>query len=101
MDFKKNYKIINSIFIVFTMMLVFILGFGAGYSMYKEHCKEYLGVVLEKEYLPEEIVEENGKMERYDEQYNLILRDNSDERICISVDKDRFKQIEVGDLVRR
>ena len=101
MDFKKNYKIINSIFIVFTMMLVFILGFGAGYSMHKEHCKEYLGVVLEKEYLPEEIVEENGKMERYDEQYNLILRDNSDERICISVDKDKFKKIEVGDLVRR
>ncbi|WP_207707230.1 hypothetical protein [Peptostreptococcus porci] len=32
---------------------------------------------------------------------NKSFMDSTDERICISVDKDKFKQVEVGDLVRR
>lgn len=95
------YKITQLILAAISLVLAFILGFATGVWTNEMHCKKYMGVVIEKEYLPEEIVENGLETERYEAQYNLILKDNAGQRICTSVSKDVFNNAKIGSLLRR
>lgn len=101
MDFKRVHIISKSLLIVGVLTLSFLCGILSGVFINKYQCKIYLGTVIGKEYLPEEIVEVEGRTEKYDKQYNLILRDNAGERVCTSVSAEVFNQVKIGDLLRR
>lgn len=110
MNFSKKVKVL---FVIEALIVGFGAGCLVGLKTYKYQVEHYRGIVVEKEYLPEKIVEESreewhdGKLMevkkpvRYDTQYNLILRDNQGDRICYPVDKDEFNRVNVGDRLVR
>lgn len=58
------------------LIFVFVLGFSIGVMSAFSDIKTYAGVVVEKEYLPEEVKEdtETKTIEKYDEQYIVKVK---------------------------
>lgn len=96
---KKAY-----IFLIFSIVLcAFAGGMFAGIGFAKYDIKTYAGVVVEKEYLPEEVKEdpETKTIEKYDEQYIVKVKDHAGDIVSISVSKDEFNQIDIGEKLKR
>lgn len=96
---KKAY-----IFILFSFALgAFIVGMFAGIGFAKYDIKTYAGVVVEKEYLPEEVKEdpETKTIEKYDEQYLVKVKDHAGDIVVMNVTKEEFNQIDIGEKLKR
>lgn len=96
---KKAY-----IFLIFSIVLCAFAGgmlVGMGFTKYDIHT--YAGTVVEKEYLPEEVKEdpETKTIEKFDEQYLVKVKDHAGDIVSISVSKDEFNQIDIGEKLKR
>lgn len=98
LDYRKLPKRIYyvAIFVV-VLCSVFLAGAHTGRIIQQEQDRLYVGRVIAKEYVPEEI--KDG--ERYEEMYFVVVEDNHKELLRYSVSKDEYKQVEIKDLWRR
>lgn len=98
LDYRKLPKKIYYVAMVIVVLCsIFLVGVHTGKIVQKEQDRLYVGRVIEKEYVPEEI--KDG--ERYEEIYFVVVEDNHGEMLRYSVSKDVYKQIEIGDMYRR
>lgn len=98
LDYRKlPKKIYYFAMVIVVLCSIFLVGVHTGKIVQKEQDRLYVGRVIEKEYVPEEI--KDG--ERYEEIYFVVVEDNHGEMLRYSVSKDVYKQIEIGDMYRR
>ena len=98
LDYRKLPKKIYYIAIVIVVLCsIFLAGAHTGRIIQQEQDRLYVGRVIAKEYVPEEI--KDG--ERYEEMYFVVVEDNHKELLRYSVSKDEYKQVEIKDLWRR
>lgn len=98
LDYRKLPKRIYyvAIFVV-VLCSIFLAGAHTGRIIQQEQDRLYVGKVIEKEYVPEEI--KDG--ERYEEMYFVVVEDNHGEMLRYSVSKDVYQQIDIGEMYRR
>ena len=98
LDYRKlPKKIYYAAIVIVVLCSIFLAGAHTGRIIQQEQDRLYVGKVIEKEYVPEEI--KDG--ERYEEMYFVVVEDNHGEMLRYSVSKDVYKQIEIGDMYRR
>lgn len=85
------------------LIFVFALGFSIGVMSAFSDIKTYAGVVVEKEYLPEEVKEdpETKTIEKYDKQYLVKVKDHAGDIVVMNVTKEEFNQIDIGEKLKR
>lgn len=98
---KKFNKLVACV--ALSNMCFFAGGFGVGYNFCKDDMKTYVGEVIAKEYIPEEYKEnpETKTIEKYEEDYSVKVRDYAGDIVSISVSKDEFNQIDIGEKLKR
>ena len=106
---KILYFTINLLFLLLAISILFAIAF----KLNLNERKKYIGTVIKKEYLPESIKESvreeihDGKAvkvkypEKFEEQFNLILKDENGDRTCYTTSKEIYNQTRVGDKIRR
>lgn len=98
LDYRKLPKKIYYVAIVIVVLCsIFLAGAHTGRIIQQEQDRLYVGKVIEKEYVPEEI--KDG--ERYEEMYFVVVEDNHGEMLRYSVSKDVYQQIDIGEMYRR
>lgn len=98
LDYRKlPKKIYYTAIVIVVLCSVFLAGAHTGRIIQQEQDRLYVGRVIAKEYVPEEI--KDG--ERYEEMYFVVVEDNHKELLRYSVSKDEYKQVEIKDLWRR
>ena len=98
LDYRKlPKKIYCVVILIIVAWMIFITGLSVGKTVQKEQDRLYVGRVIEKEYVPEEI--KDG--ERYEEMYFVVVEDNHGELLRYSVSKDVYQQIDIGEMYRR
>lgn len=98
LDYRKlPSKIYYAAIVIVVLCSIFLAGAHTGRIIQQEQDKLYVGKVIEKEYVPEEI--KDG--ERYEEMYFVVVEDNHKELLRYSVSKDVYKQIEIGERYKR
>lgn len=98
LDYRKlPKKIYFIVILIIVAWMIFITGFSVGKTMQKEQDRLYVGRVIAKEYVPEEI--KDG--ERYEEMYFVVVEDNHKELLRYSVSKDVYQQIDIGERYKR
>ena len=98
LDYRKLPKKIYYVAIVIVVLCsIFLAGAHTGRIIQQEQDRLYVGKVIEKEYVPEEI--KDG--ERYEEMYFVVVEDNHGEMLRYSVSKDVYHQIDIGEMYRR
>lgn len=98
LDYRKLPKKIHCVAMVIVVLCsIFLVGVHTGKIVQKEQDRLYVGKVIEKEYVPEEI--KDG--ERYEEMYFVVVEDNHGEMLRYSVSKDVYHQIDIGEMYRR
>ncbi len=98
LDYRKLPKKIYYVAIVIVVLCsIFLAGAYTGRIIQQEQDRLYVGRVIEKEYVPEEI--KDG--ERYEEMYFAVVEDNHKELLRYNVSKDVYQQIEIGERYKR
>ena len=91
---SKMYRIVILIIVAW---MIFITGFSVGKTVQKEQDRLYVGRVVAKEYVPEEM--KDG--ERYEEMYFVVVEDNHKDYLRYNVSKDVYQQIDIGERYKR
>lgn len=98
LDYRKlPKKIYYAAIVIVVLCSIFLAGAHTGRIIQQEQDRLYVGKVIEKEYVPEEI--KDG--ERYEEMYFVVVEDNHGEMLRYSVSKDVYHQIDIGEMYRR
>lgn len=98
LDYRKlPKKIYYTAIVVVVLYSVFLAGAYVGKMVQEEQDRLYVGRVIEKEYVPEEM--KDG--ERYEEMYFVVVEDNHGELLRYSVSKDVYQQIDIGERYKR
>ena len=98
LDYRKlPSKIYYTAIVVVVLCSIFLAGAHTGRIIQQEQDRLYVGRVIAKEYVPEEI--KDG--ERYEDMYFVVVEDNHKELLRYSVSKDVYHQIEIGEMYRR
>lgn len=98
LDYRKlPSKVYYIVILIIVAWMIFITGFSVGKTIQKEQDKLYVGRVVAKEYVPEEI--KDG--ERYEEAYYIVVEDNHGDYLRYSVSKDVYQQIGINDMYKR
>ena len=98
LDYRKlPKKIYYAAIVVVVLCSIFLAGAYVGKMVQEEQDRLYVGRVIEKEYVPEEI--KDG--ERYKEMYFVVVEDNHKELLRYSVSKDVYQQIDIGERYKR
>lgn len=94
---KLPKKIYYTAIVVVILCSVFLAGAHTGRIIQQEQDRLYVGRVIEKEHVPEEI--KDG--ERYEGMYFVVVEDNHGDYLRYSVSKDVYQQIEIGERYKR
>lgn len=98
LDYRKlPSKIYYAAIVIVVLCSIFLAGAHTGRIIQKEQNKLYVGKVVEKEHVPEKVI--NG--ERFDEAYYIVVEDNHGEMLRYSVSKDVYQQIGINDMYKR
>lgn len=98
LDYRKlPKKIYYTAIVVVVLCSIFLAGAHTGRIIQQEQDRLYVGRVIEKEYVPEEM--KDG--ERYEEMYFVVVEDNHGDYLRYSVSKDVYQQIEINDMYKR
>ena len=94
---KLPKKIYYTAIVVVILCSIFLAGAYVGKMVQEEQDRLYVGKVIEKEHVTEEI--KDG--ERYEEMYFVVVEDNHGDYLRYSVSKDVYQQIEINDMYKR
>lgn len=98
LDYRKLPKKIYYVAIVVVVLCsIFLAGAHTGRIIQQEQDKLYVGRVVAKEYVPEEI--KDG--ERFEEAYYIVVEDNHGDYLRYNVSKDVYQQIGINDMYKR
>lgn len=104
LDYRKLPKKIYYVAIaVVVLCSIFLAGAHTGRIIQQEQDRLYVGRVIAKEYLPEEVKEdpETKSIEKYDEQYLVKVEDHAGDIVVMNVTKEEFNQIDIGEKLKR
>lgn len=96
-DIRISEKAVKLAIVISLMWLLIFGTIGAMFIIQERRDDLYIGKVVQKEHIPEEI--RDG--ERYLERYYIVVKDKYNELLRYSVSKELYEQISINDMYKR
>lgn len=96
-DIRISEKAVNLAMVISLIWLLVFSSIGVRFIIQERRDDLYIGKVVQKEHMPEEI--RDG--ERYLEQYYIVVKDNHNELLRYSVSKEVYEQLSINDMYKR
>ena len=96
-DIRISEKAVNLAMVISLIWLLVFGTIGAMVIIQERRDDLYIGKVVQKEHIPEEI--RDG--ERYLERYYIVVKDKYNELLRYSVSKEVYEQLSINDMYKR
>lgn len=96
-DIRISEKAVNLVIVISLAWLLVFSSIGVRLIIQERRDDLYIGKVVQKEHMPEEI--RDG--ERYLEQYYIVVKDRHNELLRYSVSKEVYEQLNINDMYKR
>lgn len=96
-DIRISEKAVNLAMVISLIWLLVFSSIGARAIIQERRDDLYIGKVVQKEHMPEEI--RDG--ERYLERYYIVVKDKYNELLRYSVSKEVYEQLSINDMYKR
>ena len=96
-DIRISEKAVNLAMVISLIWLLVFSSIGVRVIIQERRDDLYIGKVVEKEHMPEEI--RDG--ERYLERYYIVVKDSHNELLRYSVSKEVYEQLNINDMYKR
>lgn len=96
-DIRISEKVVNLAMVISLSWLLIFGTMGARVIIQERRDDLYIGKVVQKEHMPEEI--RDG--ERYLERYYIVVKDKYNELLRYSVSKEVYEQLNINDMYKR
>nr|DAS90418.1 MAG TPA: Protein of unknown function (DUF2500) [Caudoviricetes sp.] len=96
-DIRISEKAVNLAMVISLIWLLVFSSIGARAIIQERRDDLYIGKVVQKEHMPEEI--RDG--ERYLERYYIVVKDKYNELLRYSVSKEVYEQLNINDMYKR
>jgi len=96
-DIRISEKAVNLAMVISLIWLLVFSSIGVRVIIQERRDDLYIGKVVQKEHMPEEI--RDG--ERYLERYYIVVKDKYNELLRYSVSKEIYEQLNINDMYKR
>lgn len=96
-DIRISEKAVNLAMVISLIWLLVFSSIGVKLIIQERRDDLYIGKVVQKEHMPEEI--RDG--ERYLERYYIVVKDKYNELLRYSVSKEVYEQLSINDMYKR
>lgn len=96
-DIRISEKAVNLAMVISLIWLLVFSSIGVRVIIQERRDDLYIGKVVQKEHMPEEI--RDG--ERYLERYYIVVKDKYNELLRYSVSKEVYEQLNINDMYKR
>lgn len=96
-DIRISEKAVNLAMVISLIWLLVFSSIGVRVIIQERRDDLYIGKVVQKEHMPEEI--RDG--ERYLERYYIVVKDKYNELLRYSVSKEVYEQLSINDMYKR
>lgn len=96
-DIRISKQAVNLAIVISLAWLLVFRTIGARLIIQERRDDLYIGKVVQKEHMPEEI--RDG--ERYLEQYYIVVKDSHNELLRYNVSKEVYEQLNINDMYKR
>lgn len=96
-DIRISEKAVNLVMVISLIWLLVFSSIGVRVIIQERRDDLYIGKVVQKEHMPEEI--RDG--ERYLERYYIVVKDSHNELLRYSVSKEVYEQLNINDMYKR